>query len=192
MRTSRLKLYLVIAICAAPVIASYIVYYFVKPEARSNYGTLIEPQRPVPTLHLKTLDGRPFDASALRGKWTMLMVAGGECPRACVDRLFHLRQVRLTTGRERERVERVWLIPDAEPLPTVVMRAYDGTQMLRADPAELAAWLPAAPDEPASDYTEHIYIVDPLGNLMMRFPRDPDPNRTKRDLGKLLMASRIG
>ena len=120
------------------------------------------------------------------------MVAGGDCPRACVDRLFHLRQVRLTTGKERERVERVWLIPDQAPLPTIVIRAYDGTQMLRADPAELARWLPVPADEPPGAYAEHIYIVDPLGNLMMRFPRDADPNRTKRDLAKLLMASRVG
>ena len=181
-----------LAICAAPVFASYYVYYFVRPDARSNYGTLIDPQRPMPALHLKTLDGRPFDSTTLRGKWAMVMVAGGDCPAACVSRLYHLRQVRLTTGKERDRVERIWLIPDATPLSTMLMREYDGTQMLRADPAELERWLPTATGEPAGDYADHIYIVDPLGNLMMRFPRDADPSRTKRDLAKLLAASRIG
>jgi hypothetical protein len=189
---SRLKLYLIIAICAAPAIASYYVYYFVRPDARSNYGTLIEPQRPMPPLHLRTLDGRAFDPATLRGKWLMLMVAGGECPAACTDRLYHLRQVRLTTGKDRDRVTRVWLIPDAEPLSTMVIREYDGTEMLRADPAELASWLPADTGEPPSAYGDHIYIVDPLGNLMMRFPANADPNITKRDLAKLLRASRIG
>jgi hypothetical protein len=189
---SRLKLYLVIAICAAPAIASYYVYYFVRPDARSNYGALIEPQRPMPPLHLKTLDGRAFDAATLRGKWVMLMVAGGECPTACTDRLYHLRQVRLTTGKDRDRVTRVWLIPDAEPLSTMVIREYDGTEMLRADPSELERWLPADAGEPPRAYADHIYIVDPLGNLMMRFPANADPNITKRDLAKLLRASRIG
>jgi len=191
-RRSRRKLWLVVAICAAPVIASYVAYYFVKPTARSNYGTLVEPQRPVPSLTLKTLDGRPFDAASLRGKWTLLMVSGGDCAAACVDRLYHMRQVRLTTGRERDRVQRVWLIPDQVPLSTMLMREYDGTEMLRADPAELARWLPGDPSEPAAGYADHIYIVDPLGNLMMRFPLDADPNKTKRDLAKLLSASRIG
>jgi hypothetical protein len=191
-RRGRLKLYLVVAICAAPVIASYVAYYFVRPEARSNYGALVDPQRPMPALRLQTLDGRPFDAATLRGRWLMLMVAGGECPAACVDRLYHLRQVRLTTGKDRDRVERVWLIPDAAPLPTAVIRAYDGTEMLRADPKELERWLPPAPGEPSDAYADHIYVVDPLGNLMMRFPRDADPNRTKTDLSKLLRASRIG
>ena len=188
-RSSRVKLYLVIAICAAPVLASYYAYYFVRPDARSNYGALVEPQRPIPPLHLKTLDGRPFDQAELRGKWVMLMVAGGECAVACTDRLYHLRQVRLTTGKDRDRVLRVWLIPDAAPLPTTVIREYDGTEMLRADPAEIASWLNAGS---TADYAERIYIVDPLGNLMMQFPRDADPNKTKRDVAKLLRASRIG
>ena len=191
-RHGRLKLYLVVAICAAPVIASYVAYYFVRPEARSNYGALVDPQRPMPALRLQTLDGRPFDAATLRGRWLMVMVAGGECPAACVDRLYHLRQVRLTTGRERERVERVWLIPDAAPVPTMAIREYDGTRMLRADPAELARWLPVDTGESPDAWVDHIYIVDPLGNLMMRFPRDADPNKTKVDLSKLLRASRIG
>jgi hypothetical protein len=189
---SRAKLWLVIAICAAPVIASYIAYYYVRPSARSNYGTLVDPQRPVPALQLTTLDGRPFETDHLRGKWTLLMIAGGDCADACRDRLYHLRQVRLTTGRERDRVQRVWLIPDRQPLPTQVIREYDGTEMVRADAAQLAQWLPSDPVEPPGAYAEHIYVIDPLGNLMMRFPLDADPNKTKRDLAKLLAASRIG
>ena len=193
----RWKLYVVIAICAAPAIASYLVYYFVRPDARSNYGTLIEPQRPMPALHLKTLDGRPIDGASLRGKWLMVMVAGGSCPGDCKDRLYHLRQVRLTTGKDRERVTRVWLIPDDTPLSTMLMREYDGTEMLRADSKEVAGWLgegSIASNESryADQYADHIYMVDPLGNLMMRFPIDADPNKTKRDLAKLLRASSVG
>ena len=97
--------------------------------------------------------------------------------------------MRLTTGKDRERVLRVWLIPDAAPLPTTVIREYDGTAMLRADPAEIASWLNA---NGTPDYAERIYMVDPLGNLMMQFPKDADPNKTKRDVAKLLRASRIG
>ena len=186
---SRLKLYLVIAVCAAPVLASYYAYYFVRPEARSNYGELIDPQRPTPPLRLATLEGQPFDAASLRGKWVLLMVAGGACDASCTDRLYHMRQVRLTTGKDRERVERVWLVPDAMSLRPELRREYDGTRMLRADPAELAAWLALEPsDRPA----ERLYVVDPLGNLMMRFPVGADPNKTKRDLAKLLRASRVG
>ena len=68
-RRGRATLYLLIAVCVAPVIASYLAYYFWRPEARSNYGDLVEPQRPIPALHLRTLDGRPFDPAALKGTW---------------------------------------------------------------------------------------------------------------------------
>jgi hypothetical protein len=35
-------------------------------------------------------------------------------------------------------------------------------------------------------------VIDPIGNLMMRFPADPDLNRVKKDLVHLLKVSRIG
>jgi len=186
---SNRKLFLVLAVCAAPMIASYFTYYFVRPSARTNYGDLVEPQRPVPALHLKELDGRPVAAASLKGKWLMISVDAGECAKPCSDKLYHMRQVRLTTGKNRDRVERIWLITDDTPLPTLLIREYDGTRFLRADPAELRNWLPATAGTTLQD---HLYMVDPLGNLMMRFPKDADPNETKKDLARLLRASAIG
>lgn len=182
-------LYLVIAVCAAPVLASYYAYYFVRPDGRSNYGDLIDPQRALPPLHLTTLDGRPYDAAALRGKWVMLMAASGECASECVDRLYHMRQVRMTTGKDRDRISRVWLVTDSMPVSTQLIREYDGMELLRADPQEVARWLAA---EGEDRFDRRIYMADPLGNLMMRFPVDADPSKTKRDVSKLLRASRIG
>lgn len=185
----RAKLLLVLAVCAAPVIASYFFYYVVKPEGRTNYGTLIEPQRPLPPLQLRELDGKATDLASLKGKWLMLTVDASACPKSCEDKLYHMRQVRLTTGRERDRVERVWLVADDAPLTTTLIRQYDGTRILRADPRQLADWLPA---ETGGQLADHIYMVDPLGNLMMRFPKNADPNGTKKDLSKLLRASSVG
>jgi cytochrome oxidase Cu insertion factor (SCO1/SenC/PrrC family) len=185
----RVKLMLILAVCAAPVIGSYLTYYFIKPETRSNYGTLVQPQRPLPALVLSELDGRTVEAAALKGKWLLISVDDGACAQACSDKLYHMRQVRLTTGKNRDRVERLWLVADREPLPTMLIREYDGMRMLRADPAQLAAWLPA--DE-GTTISDHIFVVDPQGNLMMRFPKNADPNQTKKDLSKLLRASAIG
>jgi len=188
-RRGLIKLFLVISICAAPVIASYYIYYFVRPEGRVNYGDLIEPQRVMPQLTLRELDGNAVEIQSLKGKWLLVMAADGACDSACSDKLYHLRQVRMSTGKERERVERVWFIMDGEPLQTLTMREFDGTRMLRADPEQVSLWLPKSPDGTVRD---HIYIVDPFGNLMMRFPKNADPSRMRRDLTKLLRASRIG
>lgn len=182
-------LYLVFALCLAPVIASYTAYYLLPPSGRTNYGDLIEPQRPLPNLALRELDGRAVDVASLRGRWLMVTVDGGDCDDACQRKLWQMRQVRLTTGKDVDRVERVWLIADAAPLPTIVMREYEGTRFLRADAAQLKAYFALPPDGRLAD---HIWIVDPLGNQMLRWPKDADPNRMKRDLARLLKASGIG
>lgn len=189
-KQGRWKLFLVIAVCAAPMITSYFMYYVVKPESRTNYGTLIDPrQYPIPPLGSTTLDGKVAGLEDYKGKWIMLQVAGGECDAACNKRLFAMRQLRLMQGKDMERIERVWLISDNKPLDTIVMREYDGTDMLRADPKRINAWLPADAGTLAED---HIYMIDPLGHLMMRFPKDADPNQVKKDISKLLRASSIG
>ena len=186
----RWKLVALLAICAAPIIASYLTYYVIKPEGRTNYGELLDPRNyPMPNLKLSTLDGQPASLQDYQGKWIMLQPEASACPESCQTKLYNMRQLRLTQGKEMERVERVWLILDQEPLDTLVIREYDGTRMLRADPKELQQWLPVAPDATLAD---HLYVIDPLGNLMMRYPKNADPNKIKRDLGKLLRASSIG
>lgn len=184
-------LYLLLAVCVAPVFASYLAYYLVPPHGRTNYGELVEPQRPAPALSLRRLDGRRVEMAALRGRWLMLQVDEAACLAACRRKLWNMRQVRLAHGKERDRIERIWLIADSAPLETVLLREYDGTLFLRADRAELAAFL-ALPPDPGARLTDHIWLIDPLGNLMLRWPKNEDPNRMKKDLARLLRASRVG
>ena len=180
----------VLAICAAPMIASYFTYYVIKPESRTNYGTLIDPRAyPLPALGTTTLDGKPLGLDAYKGKWIMLQVDQADCNPYCQKKLYEMRQLRLTQGKEMDRIERVWLITDHKPLETMLMREYDGTHMLRVKPESINAWLPV---EVGTSTADHIYMIDPLGNLMMRFPKDANPNKIKKDISKLLRASSIG
>jgi cytochrome oxidase Cu insertion factor (SCO1/SenC/PrrC family) len=186
----RWKMLAVLAVCAAPVLASYFTYYVIKPTTHNNYGTLVDPRsHPIPPLASTTLDGRPEGLDKYKGKWIMLKVGGGECAQACQKQLFTMRQERLMQGKEMDRVERVWLVTDRQPLETILIREYDGMHMLHADPAAVAKWLPVDTGTKAED---HIYLIDPLGNLMMRFPADPDPRKMYKDVNKLLKASSIG
>ncbi len=187
----RWKLFAVIAICAAPVIASYLTYYVIKPTGRTNYGDFIESAlHSIPSeLATTSLDGKPMPLKDLEGKWIMLQVDSGNCAELCRTKLYDMRQLRLTQGRERDRIERVWLITDDAPLDTVLMREYDGTRMLRTNAAAAAKWLPAATGATDAD---HLYLIDPLGRLMMRFPKNANPNKIKKDLGRVLAASSIG
>ena len=188
-RRQRLKLLALLLVCASPVIASYTAYYLMPPAGRTNYGDLIQPQRPVPELRLAATDGTPYRFSALLGQWVLVQIDEGACGKPCVDKLYALRQQRTMTGKNRERLDRVWLLTDATPPAPVLARDYEGTIVLRADPAELARLFPAEPGRRIEDY---LYAIDPLGHLMMRFPADGDPARIRKDLSRLLRASRVG
>jgi hypothetical protein len=103
-----------------------------------------------------------------------------------------MRQLRLMQGKDADRIERVWLITDKEPLDTLIIREFDGTRMLRADAATVASWLPA---DAGTTPADHIYLIDPLGHLMMRFPKDPqfqEVRKVYKDINKLLKASSVG
>jgi hypothetical protein len=189
-RIGRLKMSLVLLACAAPVIASYLTYFVIRPEGRTNYGELVQPTRSLPAeLGLHTLEGEPVDAATLRGQWLLLLVGSAACDSACEERLFMQRQLREMVGRERERVDKVWLITDDAPLAPALRQALEAAPaatLLRADAAAVAAWLEP---ETGRALPEHLYIVDPMGEWMMRTPAEPVPQRVKRDLDRLLRAS---
>jgi len=180
------SLWLIIALAAAPVAASYLLFYFWPPEHTVNYGDLIEP-RPLPDPKLALADGAPFQFTQLKRKWVLVTVDSGRCDAHCDKKLLYLRQLRLTQGKNMERVERVWLISDDVAPRAEAVAPYQGTWLVRAAPAELLSLFPAN-----GAVSDHIYVVDPLGNLMMRFPRDPDPRLMIKDLARLLRASRVG
>jgi len=180
-------LYAVIAVCIAPVAASYLAYYVLPPSGRVNYGMLVTPPRPVPsTLELNRLDGSSFSFDSLAGKWTLVAAAGAECGDGCRATLLQMRQQRLMTGKERDRVERVWLVTDPLPLSTSVLREYEGTHIVRVPAAAVREWLALERDQVPDGY---VWLVDPMGNLMLRWPRDPEPQKVKKDLARLLTAS---
>lgn len=181
-------LYLLITLCVAPVVASYLLYYAAPPSGRTNYGELV-PQQPMPPLTLKLQDGTAYDPKQLLGQWVMLHVDGAACADACKNKLWQMRQLRAAQGKNSDRIERVFLVVDAEPLETMLLREYDGTHFLRASRAELERFLQP---QPGARLEDHVYMIDPIGNLMMRWPKDADPNRMKRDISRLLKASRIG
>lgn len=186
----RWTLLLLLAACAAPVIASYFMFYVVRPEGRSNYATLVEPARPIPAdLALADLDGRAVNAASLRGQWLIVVVGDAACTAACEKRLFAQRQLREMTGRERERVDKLWLVTDGGPIAPALLAAVQAspaTRVLRVSGPALQQWLAAAPGE---SLDSHLYIVDPMGQWMMRAPPQPDPAKLKRDLERLLRAS---
>jgi hypothetical protein len=197
-RRGRWQMFGVLLACAAPVIASYLAYFGVfRPDGRTNYGELIVPARPVPAgLGLADLRGGRVASTDLHGQWLFVVVAGGACDAVCERHLWLQRQLHETLGREKNRVDKVWLVDDVA-LPRGETLAAIGAApgaaaglapatVLRVDRAALAGWLAPAPGRALED---HLYIVDPRGDWMMRAPAEAEPAKLKRDLEKLLRAS---
>jgi hypothetical protein len=172
----RLKLIFLFLVCAAPFALGWAAWYFGWGTGRpGNYGELIEP---------RLLQGPAFEAA--RGKWLLVSFDSAACDAYCERKLYYMRQVRTAQGREQGRVERLWILTDAGTPRPELLAAFDGTRIARA-----------RIDRPNNDAfpgnpVDHVYLVDPLGNLMMRFPHDPDPSRMLKDMQRLLRYSRIG
>ncbi|MEJ8839442.1 SCO family protein [Ramlibacter sp. AN1133] len=188
-RTGRWKMLLVMLVCAAPVIASYLAYYVVRPDTRRSYGELIEPQRPIPSLTGTDLAGKAVSLPTLQGQWLLVSVAGGACDAACEKHLYLQRQLREALGKDRDRLDWVWLVPDEAPVRDALKPALAQATVLRVDAAQLAQWLAPARGHQLAD---HLYVVDPMGHWMMRFPPTQDlagAAKVRKDLERLMRAS---
>ncbi len=185
-RAGRWKMLLVLLVCAAPVVASYFTYYVIRPEGRRNYGELIDPQRPLPSWTGQPASGAPVPLAALKGQWLLVSVSGAACDAACERHLYLQRQLREGLGKEKDRLDWVWLRQDNQDLPEALRTATAPATVLTVPAADLAAWLAPSPGQQLAD---HLYVVDPQGNWMMRFPANADPAKVRRDLERLLRAS---
>jgi len=189
-RRGRLQMLFLLLACAAPVIASYLAYYVFKPEGgKTNFGTLIQPVKPVPEISAHTLDGKEVSLSSLKGQWLLVSVASAECDNACQTNLLLQRQIRASLGREKERTDWVWLITDDKPVPKELIAGLSDAVILRVSSESISQWLSA---ESTHGMSEHLYLIDPRGNWMMRFPpalSTEQAHLLKRDWDKLLRAS---
>ncbi len=188
-KSGRWTMVFVLLVCMAPVVASYFTYHVIRPSGHARYGELIDPQRPLPDVPTTGLDGAAGNLRALKGQWLLVSVAPASCDKACQSNLYWQRQLRETLGREKDRVDRVWLVTD-EATPAAAMQpALSEFTVLRVPAATVSGWLQP---EAGHQIGEHIYVVDPMGNWMMRFPAAMDlagAGKAKRDLDRLLRAS---
>lgn len=188
-RGGRIRMLLIMAMCAAPVIASYFTFYVIKPKGQA-YSELIMPTVDLPKdLPLRDLEDKGVDAASLKGHWLFVAVQGGACDRTCDKQLFMQRQLHTMLGKERDRVTKLWLIPDDAPVSAAVLQSYSQggeATVLRVSKPAIEAWLKSAKGHALN---EHLYLVDPMGNWMLRTPLQPEPAKVKKDLDRLLKAS---
>lgn len=185
-RGGRRTLLLLALVSLAPIVASYVTYYWFVPDRRVNYGELLAPGPP-PAVTGIAVAGTPFALSDLRGQWVLLIVTGADCGDDCHRALYATRQARTIQGREQDRIVRAWLRPATAPPPSAELgESQPGLVIANAAPAELVRLPLNTGDAPT------ILLLDPRGNLVLRYGANPDIKRLAADLGRLLRASQIG
>jgi hypothetical protein len=167
---------LVALVCAAPFVSAWVAYYFIQPSGGKSYGELL------PTRQITPLELPAADAEKWRGKWRLVLLTPADCADECRDALYATRQARTMLGRDRERLVRVAVTP--RPLDQQVIN----------DNADLVPFSStvALPDTWRDVLSRGIVLVDPLGNQVMLWPKNPDIKKLNKDLARLMRASRIG
>lgn len=188
----------IFAICALPVIASW---WFLKTLEQGgefstrNYGELIRPARPLEETTLKTLEGKDLTLSELKGKWTLVVFGPAACDETCRENLYETRQIRLAVGKEMPRVQRLWVVNDVGSVGESDWLQKEHPDLLIASEGEKKKGfidqfvLPEVPDPLAA---QRVYIVDPIGNIVITYPPEEAPEHILKDLKRLLFVSQIG
>jgi hypothetical protein len=196
-RRSRSQVWILLGVFFAPLVIAFLLYYGLdgwRPGGSTNHGELVQPPTPLPELSLATPDGNSLAPTALRGKWTLVYIGGGECDSRCREALTLMRQTRFALNDDLTRVQRVFLATERCCDGPYLSEHHAGLLIARLDDgngAQMKAAFQRATATPV-EQAGRIYIVDPLGNLMMSYAPDAEPKGLLIDLKKLLKLSHIG
>lgn len=183
-KSNRRKFLLLLVVMCTPVIISYALYFMDYRPQSKNYGDLI-PIVKVSGKGTNIADNTILRMKDLHGKWVLVTVDSGDCNEACKNKLYYMRQVRTVQGKEKHRIERLWLINNSVKPSAELMKEYEGTYFVNAD-SEILDFI-----ETKEEQTKHIYLIDPIGNLMMRFPENVDGTKMGHDIKRLLHVSQL-
>lgn len=187
--SGRGKLFAMFLTCSLPVLLAIFVFFVIQPTGEASFGQLIHPARPMPEVSLTNDKGQSIELTQLKGQWLLVTVAGGACDADCVQHLFIQRQLREMLNKDKDRVDRVWLITDSSPINPDVQALLSDTTVLRVSEQVLQSWLG---DMPLRDTAQQLFVIDPQGHAMLRMPADmkgKQASAAKNLLQKLLMAS---
>jgi cytochrome oxidase Cu insertion factor (SCO1/SenC/PrrC family) len=195
---SRLPVILLAAIFVLPVVLAVLVFNIedFRPRGMTNHGELVIPARPLHVVGFKRPDGSDFNIEDLKKYWTLVYIGDSKCDEACQEKIYIMRQVRWSQGDEMNRVNRLFIVVDEGGLPNLkaLIDKYPGMSVATGNQKHMQAFVDQfeLKGKPAAVGAGRLYIVDPLGNLMMSYPADAEPKGILKDLKKLLKVSQIG
>ena len=195
--SARRKILLLAALFALPAIVAYGLYFSGwRPASFGNHGELVQPARPIADVALTLLDGKTARFSELRGKWAMITFSAAECLSPCERNLVKMRQVIAAQGQNAERIQSLIVLTDTKARDWIkfAIKDFPGMRVVVGPPESIETLVRQFALFVGSplDNLDRIYLVDPIGNLMMSYPAEADGNGIRKDLARLLRLSRVG
>jgi cytochrome oxidase Cu insertion factor (SCO1/SenC/PrrC family) len=178
----------------APVILAYIMYFFVDIKSFTNHGEILNPIINISSFDLKDENGLIIPENELMSKWRIISFLGKDCDVQCAARLHDTRQIYTSLGKDRDRAVRMFvhLEPASDTLLKLIAEEHQNVIHVSGDKSTIINALGHNVRDGVSVDNNETYIMDPLGNVMMRFTQDQPNKDFLQDLRKLLKASQIG
>lgn len=186
MNKSRKTLLLLAAVSMLPVLGSLALIQWWQPTARMNHGELLE-TRSARLESLQTDIAATTIDTTVKRKWVLLTIQTAACDARCQNKLYLMRQVRTAQNENMLRIERVWVVADAGKPDPALLAAHRGLHLVYTTDQKWTGNLPQG-----SDTGAYIFLIDPLGNFVLRYDDQSLPKGMLKDLGRLLKYSAIG
>jgi cytochrome oxidase Cu insertion factor (SCO1/SenC/PrrC family) len=178
----------------APVALAYIMFFFVDVRSFINHGEILNPIVHISSFKLTDEDNEIIPQAELTFKWRLISFVGKECDQSCESRLYDTRQIHTSLGKDQHRLSRMFihLEPASESLNKLIDEEHENVIHVNGDVGVIKKALGVNIRSDASITNNEIYIMDPMGNVMMRFTQEQPNKEFLYDLKKLLKASQIG
>jgi cytochrome oxidase Cu insertion factor (SCO1/SenC/PrrC family) len=196
LQPARIMLLTIMAIFLLPLVIAWLMYagpIDYRPDKTRNLGRLVVPVVPIDWTGVSALDGS-FTARGVEGSWVILYPVPRHCENLCLEQITRLRQVHRAAGREQDRIRIVLLFDSTSSLPRKdeILNIYPNFNLATNPTHAFADALRNAGDNSAlNDEIPGLYLVDPLGNIMMTYSGKDDADKLSKDLHRLLNLSKL-
>jgi len=178
----------------APVALAYIMFFFVDVKSFVNHGEILNPIIHISDFQLKNDSDEIIPQDELTYKWRLISFIGKDCDEICETRLYDTRQIHTSLGKDQHRLMRMFvhLEPAGEPLTKLIGQTHPNVTHVNGDIDAIISALGNNIHDNVGIKNNETYVMDPMGNVMMRFTQDQPNKEFLYDLKKLLKASQIG
>ena len=194
-RANQLKLIGIFAIALVPVLLAVLMYFgkVAIPTDKTNKGLLIWP--PVELSKLGIGGKSPLAIVQKEKTWFLMLAGNGTCEQDCQELLHTMRQVHVSMGRELQRVSRLFVADLAVQPIAEIKDLYPELKLAsfeQHNEASVFSTLMGMDDSTGEHGSWHVWLVDPLGNVLLRYDASHSGYDMIDDLKKLLKLSNIG